>query len=144
MKTPVAILRVCLMVAWIAAVNVAQAETIKNDPNPKSRNARQNRNNRNKPPPQQKKDDQAAGKKDQPGEKPPLFKDLADGATFHFTWDKDQMAFPYVKVSANTARSVPTVSNPNATIVPMSPETAVVTDKKHDKGADQTAKAKKK
>src|SRR5882672_4875681 len=47
-----------------------------------------------------------------PQEKPQKFKDLAINTEFYYLADKDHKTFPWVKISATTAKSVATPAKP--------------------------------
>src|SRR5262245_15862310 len=59
---------------------------------------------------------QAPRPKPPPAEKPQKFKDLAIDTEFYYMADKDHKMFPWVKISATSARSVPTAAKPTATV----------------------------
>lgn len=84
----------------------------------------------------------------EPQDKPVKFKDLPMNAEFYFLADKDHKLFPRIKISATTARTVPTAAAPNVTTNPIPVETLVIAkkagQKKDGDKKDQNGKRDKK
>jgi len=78
-----------------------------------------------------------------PAEKPQKFKDLAIDTEFLYPADKDHKMFPWVKISATSARSVPTPAKPTATISTVPADTQVFL-KSSDSRKDSGDKGKEK
>jgi hypothetical protein len=102
---------------------------------------------RRKNPPRSQSTNQVA-KPTEPQDKPVKFKDLPDNAEFYYLADKDHKNFPYVKISATAAKSVPTAAKPQATVTTVPVETLVIqkkdTQKKDaDKKDQKSTKASK-
>lgn len=68
---------------------------------------------------------QTARPKPPPAETPQKFKDLAVDTEFYYPADKDHKMFPWVKISATSARSVPSAAKPTATVTTVPAETQV-------------------
>ncbi len=61
-----------------------------------------------------------------PEEKPQKFKDLTINTEFYYLADKDHKTFPWVKISATSAKSVATVAKPTPVVASIPSETLVV------------------
>jgi hypothetical protein len=72
----------------------------------------------------------------EPQDKPVKFKDLPDNAEFYYLADKDHKNFPYIKISATSAKSVPTAAKPQATVATVPVETLVIQKKDNPKKGD--------
>lgn len=103
--------------------------TVRSQPS-KKRNNRRDPSRKDDRKDDRKEDEKKQARTAKPVEKPTLFKDLKEGETFYFPTDAEHKYFPYVKLSATSARSVATGTNPTATTIPMTSESEVVTEKK--------------
>ena len=83
----------------------------------------------------------------EPTDKPVKFRDLPFNSEFYFLADKDHKLFPRIKISATSARTVPTPGNPNVSTSPVPAETQVIAKKANadsrDDKKDQGDKKKK-
>jgi hypothetical protein len=95
--------------------------------------------------PQRPQSTNQVAKPTEPQDKPVKFKDLPDNAEFYYLADKDHKNFPYIKISATSAKSVPTAAKPQVTVVTLPVETLVIPKKDTQKkdGDKKTQKSAK-